>query len=355
MKYGHTLDEAIRLFSEQSLTTIGPKCRISLAQLPWLKYKLAKKEIGKALNRIQNKDDEEWEVPDERSPSASEPQDTCTLEEVGGFFAMLNQSLADIDDAFREIAGHILHHNNLAKALTLLQSQARTKTSSIASARWNETKVFLSCNGLSPKAATVLADSAFRLTTWAELNATATHKILKKFDKRLGKFCGAHTICNDYRQKLYDKHAFLQGPMVVELRSCCSLGQPMLDQSWLVPVAVPSLLEVPKSCPVCFGVFLEPVGLPCGHCLCRHCHTALTKKVSPAAATCPLCRTPCVGEPLPMRHLSALVQTEHRNEWTEQKGDVKAEETSQRQEREKQLKSLPASSRLMCMSMDMLN
>ena len=60
-----------------------------------------------------------------------------------------------------------------------------------------------------------LAHLPRNLAKWAELNAVAVHKILKKFDKRLASFSGASS---SFRQEQYQSHAFLQGPMVIELR-----------------------------------------------------------------------------------------------------------------------------------------
>lgn len=341
MKYGHTLEEAMGLFSEQSSLMLAPRGQVSLAQLPWLKYKLVKKEISKAASRLQHQKAGDGEAHGDSEPGHAQ----SALEEVGDVFSMLRSSLAEVDAAFQEHAAHILQNSHLAKALSVIQSQGCSKTSKNGSARWQEAKVFITCHGLSLRTASLLANSALQVATWAELNAVAVYKILKKFDKKLAKFGGN---CKDFRQEQYQQRTFLQGPMVTELRCCCKLGEPALRQPWLAPVAVPRLLEeVPTSCPVCFGVFIEPLGLPCGHCLCRRCHSTLTSKAPQVAAACPLCRVPCGSAPLPMRHLSELVRTEH-------KGEVKAEVADRCLEREGQLKSLPPNARLMCMATDIL-
>lgn len=322
MKFGHTFEDAMRLFSEQSALV-----------LPWLNYKVAKKELSKAEIRLQQQMDHD------------EAGNLRNIKEVVAFFAVLRTSLAEVDAAFREHAAGILQRKHLAKALSLLQPHGRWRAPGSTSVWWHEAKVRFTCHGLSLQTATLLTNSAFQVVTWAELNAVAMHKILKKFDKRLAKFCGT---CINFRQEQYQLRAFLQGPMVSELRCCCRLGKALVRQHWLSPVAMPNLLEkVPTSCPVCFSLFVEPLGLPCGHCLCRCCHTGLTIKAPKLAATCPLCRAPCGTVPVPMRHLAELAQNVRHNEQT---SEMKAEEAARRLER--QFKSLPPSAKLVCATME---
>jgi len=342
----------MRLFSEESSLVPQAKGQPPLA-LPWLNYKVAKKLLSKALSRLVLT--QQGLVPQSEH---TEPGNARNLEEVCSFFAMLEASLAEIDSAFRVHADRILRHHQLAKALSLIQKSSSGKTTKSTSTgcglpRWQETKVLVTCHGLSLQAATQLANSALQVATWAELNAVAMNKIMKKFDKRLAVFCGS---CSDFKQEQYHKHAFLQGPSLIELRCCCKMGAPVVCQPWLSTVATPRPLEeVPTSCPVCLGAFVEPLGLPCGHCLCRQCHTSMTSNTDKADAACPLCRGPCGDGPVPMQQLSELVHTLRPDEWAERKKDVVADEATKRHDREQKLKALPPNSRLMCMSMDILS
>lgn len=44
------------------------------------------------------------------------------------------------------------------------------------------------------------------------------------------------------------------------------------------------------SCPVCLGLFADPVVLPCGHVFCKECTRVLGVTSSSAYVTCPNCR-----------------------------------------------------------------
>lgn len=40
-------------------------------------------------------------------------------------------------------------------------------------------------------------------------------------------------------------------------------------------------------CPICFNIYIEPIDLPCDHCLCKPCFEELIKKSN---MQCPFCR-----------------------------------------------------------------
>lgn len=48
-------------------------------------------------------------------------------------------------------------------------------------------------------------------------------------------------------------------------------------------------LEEVLTCPCCLSIFRQPIGLPCGHSLCRGCYVRVSSQPS-AARRCPLCR-----------------------------------------------------------------
>jgi len=51
----------------------------------------------------------------------------------------------------------------------------------------------------------------------------------------------------------------------------------------------PVPLDEILSCPICLAIFAHPVGLPCGHSLCRSCYRALVSQPQ-ECRRCPLCR-----------------------------------------------------------------
>jgi len=51
----------------------------------------------------------------------------------------------------------------------------------------------------------------------------------------------------------------------------------------------PVPLDEILSCPICLAIFEHPVGLPCGHSLCRRCYRALVSQPQ-ECRRCPLCR-----------------------------------------------------------------
>lgn len=48
-------------------------------------------------------------------------------------------------------------------------------------------------------------------------------------------------------------------------------------------------LEEVLTCPCCLSIFRQPIGLPCGHSLCRGCYVRVSSQPS-GARRCPLCR-----------------------------------------------------------------
>eukprot|EP00930_Biecheleria_cincta_P054545 TRINITY_DN4075_c0_g1_i1.p1 TRINITY_DN4075_c0_g1~~TRINITY_DN4075_c0_g1_i1.p1 ORF type:complete len:604 (-),score=64.05 TRINITY_DN4075_c0_g1_i1:301-2112(-) len=48
-------------------------------------------------------------------------------------------------------------------------------------------------------------------------------------------------------------------------------------------------LEEVLTCPCCLSIFRQPIGLPCGHSLCRGCYVRVSSQPS-TARRCPLCR-----------------------------------------------------------------
>jgi hypothetical protein len=60
---------------------------------------------------------------------------------------------------------------------------------------------------------------------------------------------------------------------------------------------IPSFLK----CSICFGIFVKPSRITCGHTFCLHCINDWIKKQT--KATCPICREPAVN---PSNDLIAL-------------------------------------------------
>jgi len=296
-------------FSKRACPGFGGLVGSPLTTLPWLEYKLAKKKLKR--------------IDDSR---------------VDEFFVLLAGNLERIDVAFQARAALIFKHCQLPRALSFLRSQC--KSGGRGTAWMHDAMARVSCHGLSQQAALRLAEIARHIEAWAQLNAVGLRKIMKKFEKR---FPAASAASIAFKQEQHQSRAFLQGPLVMELRSCCLLSDPVVRPQ-LASVMSLSPEVVPMSCPVCFDVFVDPLGLPCGHCICGRCHDRLKATTT---AVCPVCRLPCGKAAVAMPHLSELVRTELRGEYTELKKELKAEDLVRRIEHERQLRALPANAQFM--------
>ncbi|PVF98901.1 hypothetical protein CPB86DRAFT_873048 [Serendipita vermifera] len=67
--------------------------------------------------------------------------------------------------------------------------------------------------------------------------------------------------------------------------------------------------EVDLSCSICLELFLAPQVInPCGHSLCGDCINHWLSKQENTLRTCPICRTPLSGKPIPNFSIANTVQ-----------------------------------------------
>lgn len=168
--------------------------------------------------------------------------------------------------------------------------------------------------------AIALAEEAATLLRWADLNALAVTKIAKKVGKCFGSSRAAEFLSAVRRSR-----EFMQGPRLVELRSCEKLlagirkeeSSPQSKESPGEHSCADDGDALPTSCPSCLDVLFDPVGLGCGHVLCRQYshHHAQSSFGHGSLFHCPLCRKESLSAPAGLPMLNELVRSQNLTEF----------------------------------------
>ncbi|XP_042562098.1 E3 ubiquitin-protein ligase TRIM35-like [Clupea harengus] len=80
-------------------------------------------------------------------------------------------------------------------------------------------------------------------------------------------------------------------------------------------VSMASPLEVDLSCPVCLGLFLDPLLLSCGHSFCRSCLEESWREQGEEEQRCPLCRRRSSRERPPPNVALRNISEAFRKDW----------------------------------------
>lgn len=115
-----------------------------------------------------------------------------------------------------------------------------------------------------------------RLIKFQEINRTALHKIMKKFDKRTALHARSHVST-----------ALVKSPFIAQdlaRATCFTISEEILK-------IIPQLNDY--LCPVCFSISYKPVRLRCNHVFCIRCLVVLQRE---ERSQCPLCREEVVLE-----------------------------------------------------------
>ncbi|EXJ95680.1 hypothetical protein A1O1_00803 [Capronia coronata CBS 617.96] len=115
-----------------------------------------------------------------------------------------------------------------------------------------------------------------RLIKFQEINRTALHKIMKKFDKRTALHARSHVST-----------ALVKSPFITQdlaKATCFTISEEILK-------IIPQLNDY--LCPICFSISYKPVRLRCNHVFCIRCLIVLQRE---ERSHCPLCREDVVLE-----------------------------------------------------------
>ncbi|EXJ89781.1 hypothetical protein A1O3_02848 [Capronia epimyces CBS 606.96] len=115
-----------------------------------------------------------------------------------------------------------------------------------------------------------------RLLRFQEINRTALHKIMKKFDKRTALHARSHVST-----------ALVKSPFIAQdlaKATCFTISEEILK-------IIPQLNDY--LCPICFSISYKPVRLRCKHVFCIRCLVVLQRE---GRDHCPLCREDVVLE-----------------------------------------------------------
>eukprot|EP00850_Spirogloea_muscicola_P024002 SM000419S15580 [mRNA] locus=s419:21256:24161:- [translate_table: standard] len=186
-----------------------------------------------------------------------------------------------------------------------------------------------------------LCEAGKQLETYIQMNSTAVKKILKKYKKIHGDYCGAQSRASLGRWQ----HLLDQSPFLLEIKalqynvsSSCTLpdhskegGNSGVESSLQAPpsqrtsttpmVAVGALVDM--TCPVCLELLFDPISLNCGHVFCNGCAclaagvTAFQGALAaPAGSKCPLCRQSGVYcAVLRMTELHMMIKSRQPVDW----------------------------------------
>jgi len=253
MKYGRTLKAAI-MANDKSL--------------PWIRYKLYKKQIS--------------------APAGGQL-----------ILQSLKADMKEVTETFFALASGILQHQHPIKMFERRFFGAKS----------------CMCFGshLAQEELLELESKSRHVLEWAQLNAVAVRKTLKKL---LKKQPSMHEEIRSFECKKFTRCAFARSPILMELNILRGIIQALGKDEDVQPLLTTESSDN-LTCPICMDKFYKPVALRCGHLFCKGCFEDAQRQND----TCPLCRDPHHDRTRDMPFLDQCARTADPTAW-KQRHDI---------------------------------